>query len=502
MRSGIALLILLVVTAPGLAAETAGLPPVMWERIRAAEPESVDLSPTPSPQAPPALSLTECLDLAFRHNARFRRDQANLVNSRQGLWVADQRLFYAATARAERERPVGGESEDRESASAVARWEGLAGDALELEVGTGSQSSFGDVLTQRPAISATYDRPILRGAGLASSTWERVRSARVGLASEELLFYESRQSLALSIIQAYFRALLAQGEIEIAERAVDRAKRFYDLNYVKFTGEELKKPGEEWVTQVAEIDVDQARLSWERSKQSLISRQQGFQDAVDALLLEMGFVAGATPDLMTAIAYEPQDYDEAGLSQTALTNSTELARLNLSREDAAAARRIVYSEYKPDLIASAGFTDAGQTIGGQSLSAGWFAGLRVQVPLRERARFENRDRADRNLDVLDQQIVATREQVTQEMQALVRAAEATRARIAIGEDAVALARKNREQAQGMYDEGLSDYLRVLDADRGLVEAERSLLQEKVDYFLTTIRIRRALGEDITAGLPA
>ncbi len=53
----------------------------------------------------------------------------------------------------------------------------------------------------------------------------------------------------------------------------------------------------------------------------------------------------------------------------------------------------------------------------------------------------------------------------------------------------------------MYDEGLSDFMRVLDADARLVEAERSLLQEKVDYFLTTIRIRQALGEDITAGLP-
>jgi len=483
------------------AAQVAGLPSEMWERVRAVAREAIDLAPTTSPQASAALGLKQCIGLAFRHNAAFRQDQAGLVNARTGLWVADQRLFYAASAQAERERPVSGEAETSESASAVARWEGLGGDALVLDVGTGTQSSFGDVLTQRPAISATYDRPILRGAGLASSTWERVRSARVNLAAEGLLFYESRQSLALSIIQAYFRALLAQGEIEIAERTVDRAKRFYDINYMKFTGEELKKPGEEWVTQVAGIDVDQARLSWERSKQSLISRQQGFQDAMDTLLLEMGFVAGATPDLTTAIAHEPQDYDEAELSQTALTNSTELARLNLSREDADAARRIARSREKPDLIASVGVTDAGQTLGGKTLSAGWFTALRVEVPVWDRARGENENRAERDIQVLDQRIIATHDRVAQEVQRLVRAADSAKARITIGEDAVALARKNREQAQGMYDEGLSDYLRVLDADARLVEAERSLLQEKVDYFLTTIRIRRALGEDITAGLP-
>jgi outer membrane protein TolC len=53
----------------------------------------------------------------------------------------------------------------------------------------------------------------------------------------------------------------------------------------------------------------------------------------------------------------------------------------------------------------------------------------------------------------------------------------------------------------MYDEGLSDYLRVIDAEDRLVQAERSLLNEQVQYFLTTVRVRKALGEDITQGLP-
>jgi hypothetical protein len=35
----------------------------------------------------------------------------------------------------------------------------------------------------------------------------------------------------------------------------------------------------------------------------------------------------------------------------------------------------------------------------------------------------------------------------------------------------------------------------------LVQAERSLLREQVEYFLTTVRLRRALGEDVTQGLP-
>jgi outer membrane protein TolC len=125
----------------------------------------------------------------------------------------------------------------------------------------------------------------------------------------------------------------------------------------------------------------------------------------------------------------------------------------------------------------------------------------VEVPLRDRALAEDKQRVDRDTAVLEQRITAARDSVAQQVQRLVRAADSVKASIAIGEEALALARKNREQAQGMYDEGLSDYLRVLDADDRLVEAERSLLQQQVQYLLNAVRIRQALGEDIAQDLP-
>jgi outer membrane protein TolC len=131
----------------------------------------------------------------------------------------------------------------------------------------------------------------------------------------------------------------------------------------------------------------------------------------------------------------------------------------------------------------------------------WFSRVQMVVPLLDRQRHEDMDQADRDLAVLAQRITAARDSVTQDMQRLLRSAASSRARIDIGEQSVKLAVKNREAAQGMYDEGLSDYLRVLDAEAQQVDAERSLLQEQVQYFLTTMQIQRALGEDVTQGLP-
>jgi len=479
----------------------ASLSPEMWARVRATEPKTLNLTPVASTQPPDKLSLTRCLDLSFQHNAGFRQTLQQLVSARRGLWVANQRAFYSATGNGERQQNPGGSPATTLESDASVSYQTTAGGTVTAGVGTGTQEAFADIISQRPSVTVNYDQPLLRGVGLASSTYERIRSARSTLAGQELSFYDARQQLAQTVIGDYFAVLLASGEVDIAQRAVDRGKQLYDINYAKFTGEGLKKPGEEWVSQVAEIDVDQARLSWEQSKQNLISRQQSHRDSMDALLLDMGFVPTGTPQLTTTISYKPQDYDGAMLIPVALANSTQLGHLQLSREDSLAALRIARSQRLPDVTASAGITDLGETVNGVPTTTGWFGAVRLAVPFWDRQREETAQKAERALSVLDQQTVAARDQVSQALQQQVRAAVSSRLRIDIGEQSVTLARKNREAAQGMYDEGLSDYLRVLDAEDRLVTAERSLLNEQVQYFLTTVRVRKALGEDITQGLP-
>jgi len=496
-----ALVLLLALVAPALGADVPQTSPDMWSRVRGVQPKAVDLKPTPSPTAPPKLALKECLELAFKQNAGFRQNLAQLLDARQNLWVAAQATFYTATGSAERQKNPGGDAGDSFAAGFVTRWENVTGGSFNGVVSSGTQDIVGSILSQRPSFDLSYDQPLLRGAGLASSRSERLRSARNDLCTQELSFYDSSQQLAQNLIADYCDVVLARGEVDIAQQSVDRAKKGYDINYAKFTGEGMKRPDEKWVTQVAEIDVDQSRLSWEQSKQDLISRQQAYRDAVDSLLLDMGYAPGSTPELTTTIPHTPQDYDVEALVKQALAESTQLARLDLNREDAVASLRIARSEARPDLIASLGVTDLGETLEGTTLSTGWMAGLRVEVPLLDRSRTENIDHSVRALAVLDQQTVAARDQVTQEVQRQIRSAASTRARMDIGKQALALAQKNRDAAQGMYDEGLSDYLRVMDADSRLVQAQSSLLQEQVQYFLTTIRVRRALGEDITQGLP-
>ena len=164
-----------------------------------------------------------------------------------------------------------------------------------------------------------------------------------------------------------------------------------------------------------------------------------------------------------------------------------------------ATQRITESQGRPNVSATVGMTDLGETVG-PPVSTGWLAGLSMQFPFLDRQLKDTVNHAERQLEVLDQRILRSTI-ITQQVQRQVRAAVSARAFIDIGEQALLVAQKNHDASQGMYDKGLSDYLHVLDADSRLVQAQSSLLQEQVQYFITTMQVRRALGEDITQGLP-
>ena len=212
-------------------------------------------------------------------------------------------------------------------------WENANGGTLNALLSSGTQGAFGDIFSSvLPSPSPIISRS-RRRAGLFHGA-ERLRSARATLAEQEITFYEATQTLAQTLISDYCNAYLAHGEVDISQQSVDRAKTEYDINTAKFTGAGMKDddlvpyspllsllsklgadyPQEQaWVTQIAEINIFQARLSWQQAQQDLITRQQAYQDAMDQLLLDIGCNPGATPELTTIVPYLPKDYDAQAL---------------------------------------------------------------------------------------------------------------------------------------------------------------------------------------------
>ena len=160
-----AVLWLLLLTAPAFGAGSVPTSPDLWPRVRGVQSHVVNLMPTPSPQAPATLNLKQCLDLAFQHSAGFRQNLLQLLDARQLWWVAKQQVSYVATGQAEWQDLPGGTAANAFAAGFGATWANTDGGTLNALLSTGTQGGFGDLFSETPSFTLSYDQPLLRGAG-------------------------------------------------------------------------------------------------------------------------------------------------------------------------------------------------------------------------------------------------------------------------------------------------------------------------------------------------
>jgi len=83
----------------------------------------------------------------------------------------------------------------------------------------------------------------------------------------------------------------------------------------------------------------------------------------------------------------------------------------------------------------------------------------------------------------------------------VRAAEAARQNVAIATDSLALANKSLTAAKRMVEESLRTNRDVLEAMDDLTRDDTALVTSKINYYLAVVRLRRAMGLDISQDLP-
>jgi len=83
----------------------------------------------------------------------------------------------------------------------------------------------------------------------------------------------------------------------------------------------------------------------------------------------------------------------------------------------------------------------------------------------------------------------------------VRAAEAARQNVAIATDSLALANKSLTAAKRMVEESLRTNRDVLEAMDDLTRDDTALVTSKINYYLAVVRLRRAMGLDISKDLP-
>jgi outer membrane protein TolC len=438
------------------------------------------------PAVPTEISLREAIDLAIRYSSRHRdsyvavqdarsrrRTTGELTRVTYGGFAThtdgtdrDATLDTGADGRADVSRPSGTTATLR----AALPW---ASDNLE-------SADFG----------LTMAVPLTRGRGRASTTRVSLDRSDLSLRNQELSHFLNQQSLVQQVVTAYFGAVRAEEQVKVQERAVERSRQLV---------EDEKKRLEAGLS--IEVDLTSAQIRLSRDEESLANQVESYRSALDDLILLLGLPVGALPRLTEPVPYNPQDVNlEASIAE-ALANRPEMEQLRIQKVLADIDLRVAMDQKRPraDILANLGFLGLSILTGGsftKVLSS--VLGVRVDVPVSKKALREGQLQSERQIDLLDYLDNFQQQSIVNEVRGLVRAAETARRNIDLNTTNLQFAQRKLQIAQRLIEEGLRTNRDLLDAQQEVTSAETSVLTTKVNYELTLVSLRRALGQDLLA----
>jgi outer membrane protein TolC len=430
---------------------------------------------------PAKLSLKECLALALAHNTPYKQSLVSVANSESRLRAAYQLRHVAFNS----------DLSFSHASHTGSTTFSTFGPTLSLAQPSGAGLSANATVPGYNSADVggqaglEYTLPLIRGRGRGSETRAQLAQARIDTDSSKLQHFDNEQSLLEDVARAYYNAVRAQDLLRVQQQAVSIAEQA--------TTDAQKRLDAGLIT---EIDVTRAKLQLSSTREQFLNQQQSYRNALDSLVLVLGLPVGAQPELTDTISYNYMSTDEATAIQTALARRPDLGVIRLRQADGDVQVALAHTRKKPQAdmrfnLSSLGFTLFGG--GGITNVLTSLLGLRVNVPVKERALQENVAQAERNRGILDDEYEFRRQGIVNEVRALVRQAETSKNNIDLLTENLEVAKKSVHIAQRLIEEGLAPNRDLLEAQAAQTSTESGVLSAKVDYFLTAISLRRAMG---------
>ena len=435
-------------------------------------------------EVPAKLSLQDAIGLALKTHVNVKATEADQLASLSRLRMEEINTTLSLGA----DSNMGHSSESSEVS-------GRTFGSLTLETPAGTLASF-DVTPfgtgeERGYVGMSIRQPLVKGRGGLSEKSDALLSARSSVAMMRQELFQSRQSTILNVMEAYFGAVLEREQVKIQERGLEIA-RISAEGYRKREAEQL----------VTGLDVRRAELNVAETEDDLNLQQQRARSSVDRLMLAIGAGVGRIPELTDTvpdIAEDPPTLEEA--IKIALQNRPELhiyeERLANEKRSVAMAR----DQLRPDLAVVAGFRstnlDTG-IIGGSIFDQGYSSvGLEFRVPLDKRIIKETRDIASRALGILEEQRTYERERIVEDVRQAYRTLEQAKISQGIYSTNLDRAKEQLYFAQRLMEEGEGSSRDTLEAQGSLTRVESGMLSAKTDIYLARMRLKNAMGEDLT-----
>lgn len=475
------------------------------------QPATAQDAPQPTQQQPQTtqtdaraltLSPREAIDLAIQQNPDLRLTRIESQRAELAVESAETRrtpLFTAEAGYRYGKTPSLSADGTRLNNSSSLTFSSRLAHTLPVGTQLAASAAFGRAVRDSAGFAqfgAAYDtslginisQPLLRGFG------EEINNAAINSArlSQQILTAQQlaqANAITASVLSAYWDLWLAQQNVAIQQAALEIAQQnIENAEYRLETGA------------IAPADLIPLRLELTNLESSLVTAR----NLVRQRSAELANVTGQNPAIPLQASAELPELDIPSLEnamQLYKENSYELARLELAIENARLQARLAENDARPRLDAVASFELAGldrdaidsiaQLPQFNAFTA--FAGLRLELPIRNRSAQAEAERANLAVLVAQTDYERSTTNANTRVLTLLNDAQTTQERIRLAQQSAELAKQSVEAQTARFDTGRGTSFDVVTALQRYQEAELRVVETQVDI------IRRILSIDELTG---
>ncbi|MCC6487218.1 MAG: efflux transporter outer membrane subunit [Candidatus Hydrogenedentes bacterium] len=360
---------------------------------------------------------------------------------------------------------------------------GEGNSSLTIRSGSGVSTQMPDRQNDlyRAGFDATWELDVFGGIR------REMEASRADTQSVEELRRDVLVSVAAEVARNYFILRSSQNRLEIANKNIDAQTRSLDLARSRF---------ERGLT--SELDVKFAEAELASSKSVVPSLEASIQWAIHRLGVLIGSTPGALQEELAAkapLAKTPPEVP-VGLPVDIIRHRPDVR--SAERAIAAATARIgaAKADLYPHFVLTGSLTGSSSTFDGITRGANtlWSFGPGIRWPVfdggRIRANIRVQDaRQEQAIVAYEQTVMLALEEVEN---ALVAYAKEQNRLLSLRE-AVEANRRALEIAKQLYDNGLVNFLNVIDAERSLFANEDQLTQSETVVLTNLVALYKALG---------
>ncbi|MFT5284704.1 MAG: outer membrane protein TolC [Planctomycetota bacterium] len=455
--------------------------------------ELADDSDTESEPKPAlSISLGDALELAFRSNRDYLREQENLFVT--ALLLAGDRHTFSPQLSAALDflyTDTEGQStsnstnfsaglSQRLRSGGTISLDGQSAFSTDLGTGTSSGNGFDSNLNVRLL------QPLLRGAGYEASH-------AVLIQSERSMIYAVRD----------FELFREDFSIDVARRYYDLAQQYQSIENERRNLEDLTF-GEEQATalnavgRVKELDVLRARRNRLNAEDRLLEARESYELATERFRIFLGLPEDRAIDIIKgAPDFVSVNYDVGSAIDVALHNRLDFINRREQLEDVEREVRLSKNGLLPELSfeASANIPTGPDSTFLDQRSTGNSATLGVSLALpvdrvSERIRYR---RAQIGLAQAKRAFEQFRDELVVEIESSFRELERRTLSLDIQRQLIEDEQKNVRVAQLRFERGELPNRDVVEAQQSLLDARNSLIREQVNYEIARLTLLRDLG---------